>query len=191
MHTNVRRVIALVIAVLMMLGLVGCSCSSGSPGDSATRSTETTPGEFPEAGPPAPQVPPPAMNRDPKSAVYSYLLWISYAYRILNSEVASATFSEWEEVRVNSYVQLNREKARAIDQRLQYFEPRSVSSGASTATVVAREKWLYRYISAPTGQYQGPTHEVTYDTTYTVVKVKKRGWVVDSVLAAPVGAKPE
>lgn len=131
------------------------------------------------------------MLRDPQSAVYSYLLWISYAYRILDSDVASATFSEWEEVRVNSYVEKNRQDAKAIDQRLVGFEPGKTVSKGSTATVPVREKWLYRYISAKTGQYSSPTYEVAYDTTYTVVQVKERGWVVDRVEATPVGEQPQ
>lgn len=185
-------VLMLVLALAAPAALTGCNdATQGGGGGEATRSAELTPGEFPDKTPPDPQVPPPPQLRDPKTAVYSYLLWISYAYRILNSDVATMAFSEYEEVRVNSYVEFNRQEGRAIDQRLIDFKIKDVESKGDTATVTAREQWRYRYIDITTGDYQGPALDVTYDTKYTVVDKKEKGWLVDEVTANAVGEAPK
>jgi hypothetical protein len=125
------------------------------------------------------------MLRDPKSSVYSYLLWISYAYRIANSDVATMAFSPYEEVRVNSYVQLNREQGRALDQTLTAIRYKSLRTEGSTATVGAHEEWRYRYIDMKTGLYNTPEYRAVYETTYTVVFYPdKKAWLVDSVVAS-------
>ncbi|MDZ4168888.1 MAG: hypothetical protein U1E26_04430 [Coriobacteriia bacterium] len=187
------RAIALVLAFLLIASLlIACEPRSADPGtDSAARSEELTPGEFPDKEPPAPVEPPPPMLRNPETAVFSYLLWITFAYRVLNSDVATHAFDEWEEVRVNSYVELNRQESRAIDQRLLKFEPRAVETKGDTATVSAREEWVYRYISTGDGTYSTPRHEATYDTTYTVVNVQDKGWLVHKVEATPIGDTPK
>lgn len=183
--------VLLVCALLLVAVLAGC----GKPGDSggagnAERSRELTAGEFPEKTPEGASTPPPPMLRDPKASVYSYLLWISYAYRVLDSNVATMAFSEYEEVRVNSYVELNRQQGRAIDQRLVKFEVDDVRTKGETATVSARESWRYRYIDIKSGDYASPAYDVTYDTTYTVVQKGDR-WLVDKVDVRPVGEQPK
>lgn len=190
---RLRAVSFVLVAVLLMPLLAGCEGGSGkpAPGDSAARSEELTPGEFPDKKPLDPVEPPPPMLRDPKTAVYSYLLWISYAYRTLNSEIATHAFSPWEEVRVSSYVELNRQEGRAIDQRLVDFKSEVVRTEGETATVSAREEWVYRYISTADGSYASPVHTAAYDTTYTVVNTEGKGWLVDKVDATPVGEQPE
>ncbi len=87
-------------------------------------------------------------SQSPESAVSSYLDWTSYAYLIGNSDVASHTMSPEEEVRVNSYVQLNAEQQRRISQVLVSFKPRKPSVEGTRATLGADEVWDYRYISA-------------------------------------------
>lgn len=137
--------------------------------------------------PPNPTYPPPWELSRPGAAVQSFLYWISLAYRVANSDVASQTFTPFEEVRVNSYVQYNLEQKRAIDQKLTAFAIKSVTTKENTATVTTREEWLYRYISTVTGRYQGPTHTATYDATYTVVLGKDSLWRVDKVDAKSIG----
>lgn len=187
---NMTRLL-LSVVLLGALTLTGCATGGAPSGDSAPRSQELTPGQFPSAAPPAAQAPPPPMLKSPQQSVYSYLLWISYAYRILNSDVATMAFSPYEEVRVNSYVELNRQEGRAIDQRLVSFDVKSEQSKGSTATVVGRETWRYRYIDIKTRKYKGPAYDATYDTTYTVVKYPDKGWLVDKVQATAVGAQPK
>jgi len=187
-----RMTLALLTAALLgVLAVSGCSSGSEVGSDATPGSAEATPGAFPKDKPSAPEVPPPPMLRKPEQSVYSYLTWISYAYRILDSDVASMAFSPFEEVRVNSYVELNRQQKRAIDQRLVGFEVKSAESKGSTATVAARETWRYRYIDISTGKYNGAVNEVTYDTTYTVVSYPDKGWLVDSVKATAVGTPPK
>lgn len=194
MTARFARPIACALAlVLAVAALSGCSPAGKSPSgkDTATRSEDLTAGEFPERTPTSPQAPPPPMLRSPKSAVYSYLVWISYAYRVLDSNVATMAFSEYEEVRVNSYVELNRQEGRAIDQRLLSFDVKQVRTKGDTATVSAAEAWRYRYIDIKSGDYASPAYDVSYDTTYTVVKVKGKGWLVDRVAVAPRGGQPK
>lgn len=191
MRSNSHARSRVLVGALLATVLIGATLLAGCGGASSTATTspasaETTPGQFPATRPNPAQAPPPPMLREPRSAVYSYQLWISYAYRILNSDVASRTFSPYEEVRVNSYVELNRQEGRAIDQRLLKADVRSERSQGSTATVALREFWVYRYIDTKTGAYKTPVYNATYDTTYTVVK-QKGDWVVESVQAQPVG----
>lgn len=189
---NMRVIALLLVSALLLPMATGCEKRSAEPNeDNALRSEELTPGEFPDKIPFDPVEPPPPMLRDPKTAVYSYLIWISYAYRILNSEVATHAFDVWEEVRVNSYVELNRQEGRAIDQRLIKFEPTLVKSEGSTATVSVREEWVYRYISIADGTYSSKPLAVSYDSTYTVVNTDNKGWLVHKVEAIAVGATPE
>lgn len=191
-RVRVRWISLVVLMVLAASLLAGCEAREGDDvADSAARSQELTPGEFPDKKPPAPVEPPPPMLRNPETAVYSYLLWITYAYRVLNSDVATMAFDEWEEVRVNSYVEYNRQEGRAIDQRLVKFEPRTVETKGATATVAAREEWAYRYINIADSTYSSPRHSVTYDSTYTVVNKENRGWLVHEVQVAPVGEAPK
>ena len=133
-----------------------------------------------------PATPEPPMLSRPESAVYSYMLWISHAYIRRDSALASATFDPYEEVRVNSYIQLNTEKGQVIQQQPKEFEVKSVKTTDGTATVVAKEAWRYRYINAKTGTYSTPVYTALYDSTYTLVHLD-RGWVVHEVDATARG----
>lgn len=182
---NRALIVAVLVAVLLGTLLVtGCN-SRSSTGTNGSASAETTPGVFPPTTPKPGEQPPPPMLRDPRTAVYSYLLWISYAYRVLNSDVASRTFSPYEEVRINSYVQYNLQEGRAIDQRLLVSKVKSWESKGSTATVSMHEEWVYRYISTATGRYSSPIQSAAYETTYTVIR-QKGDWVVHAVEATSV-----
>jgi hypothetical protein len=179
-------VIVVVVFALAAAMLSGCGGKSATTANSSA-STETTPGQFPATTPnPGAQPPPPAL-KDPRTAVYSYQLWISYAYRVLNSDVASRTFDPDEEVRVNSYVMYNFQEGRAIDQRLLVAKVKNWRSEGSTATVAMHEEWIYRYISTKTGKYMSPALNAAYETTYTLVR-RNDDWVVHSVQAAPGAA---
>jgi len=116
-HTRAPLVAVLVAVLMGSLLVTGCNGSSVRA-DEGTGSADTTLAALFPATTPKPGVqPPPPMLRDPRTAVCSYQLWISYAYRVLNSDVASMTFDPYEEVRVNSYVMYNLQEGRAIDQR--------------------------------------------------------------------------
>jgi hypothetical protein len=180
-------VVALAALLVLTALLTGCSGGKSAPAGTPSASTETTQGEFPATTPnPGAQPPPPAL-KDPRTAVYSYQLWISYAYRVLNSDVASRTFDPDEEVRVNSYVMYNFQEGRAIDQRLLVAKLKNWRSEGSTATVAMHEDWIYRYISTKTGKYTSPALNAAYETTYTLVR-QNEDWVVHSVQAAPGAA---
>jgi hypothetical protein len=123
----------------------------------------------------------------PESAVRSYLDWVSYAYRIGQSGVATPTMSSYEEVRVDSFVQYNIQKSRLIDQKLKSIKFGTPSVEGSTAVIPAKEKWTYRYVSIETaGKTISGPHSAAYDTRYHLVKTP-RGWIVESVEATAQG----
>lgn len=183
--------LAAVAAILAMAFIVaGCASPSTPAKDStgARTSEASLTAMFPEATPTPAAAPMAPILTDPRSAVNSYLMWVTYAYRILDSNVASLTFDPYEEVRVNSYVMYNVQERRAIDQRLLDAKTKSLRSQGQTATVALHEEWAYRYISIDTVAYSSPINTVSYETTYTLVK-DGLNWLVHSVEAtspAPV-----
>lgn len=187
---------ALVLACAAVVAAAGCSGGSQGArgGETAEKSVETT--SLHMAGP-AQEVnisaaavaakPKPWVLKTPESAVRSYLDWTSYAYRIAQSGVATSTFSAYEEVRVDSYVQYNLQQGRVIDQTLDSITFGKPSISSTSATIPAKEKWTYRYVSITNvDQTVGGPYTASYDVTYTVVK-SDGGWVVDSVNAKPQG----
>lgn len=161
----------LTLLVVLAAGSATAGCSGLGRGSSEDTST-----------PPPAVAPAPPDLKTPVAAVESYGDWISYAYRVLDSDVATHAFSIYEEVRVNSYVQMmGTEKLHAIDQRLVEHEYRLVSEEESSAVVAGTERWTYRYIDIKTKKYSTPPLEASYDVTYTLVVEPTKGWVVDRV----------
>jgi hypothetical protein len=124
----------------------------------------------------------------PVAAVRSYLDWVSYAYRVGDSDVASETMTAEELVRVDAYIQYNRQQGRLLDQKLVAFAPGHASVEGTRVVLPAREAWRYSY--PPTAESTGsvtPTYTASYDATYTVVSKGPKRWVVASVEARPHG----
>lgn len=122
----------------------------------------------------------------PDSAVRSYIDWVSFSYRMANSEIPTATMTADEGVRVDSYIQLNRIDGKGIEQQLDSLEVTSVSEEASSAVVCAQETWKYRYFSLATLEYLSEPLSASYETTYTLV-LDTNGWLVDHVEATARG----
>lgn len=162
MSARSRTLSAAAIALAVMLVAVAVFSAGCKPQSSSTT--------YPPVGvkTAAAKTPPPPMLTNPRSAVYSYLLWISLAYRVLDAQVAKPTFTPSEEVRVDSYVELNRERGRALEQTLTALSIRSVRTVGDASTVAARESWVYRYIDIHKGTYATPPYTVSYDSTYTL-----------------------
>lgn len=175
---HIRRAIAVFLVVGMAVAALSVlpGCDKAGVADSDV--------------PPEPQVPHTPLQTTPELAVVSYLDWISLAYRVSNSEMASRTFTPYEEVRVSSYVQYNNEQGRAIDQRYASLDIDLAGVVENTATVTARETWTYRYVSLATQRYSSQPATISYDTTYTVVRGEDGLWRVDRVEAAEVRATP-
>jgi hypothetical protein len=124
----------------------------------------------------------------PEAAVRSYLEWISYAYRIGDSETATHTMTPEEAVRVDSCAELNRQKARLIDQHLVAFREGATSVGETQTILAAREDWQYRSVSLGGLCALKPPYTTSYEaTTYTLVLVRPGRWLVDSVDVKPLG----
>lgn len=116
----------------------------------------------------------------PESAVRSYLDWVSFSYRMANSDIPTATMTAEEAVRVDSYIQLNRMEGKGIEQFLDSIDLTPVSQEASAAVVTAVEVWRYRYFSLDTLAYVSEAYSASYDATYTLV-AGPEGWLVDHV----------
>lgn len=186
-----RLVVCSVTVAIALSAVVGCSSGGTDAAGGTSEATGTAKGHgvvvtvrvTPEmlATKPASLV-----LKTPELAVRSYLDWISYAYRIGDSDVAKPVMGAMEEVRINSYVQLNlQEHNRVIDQRLESIEfGTPISRDASTTIIPAKEKWVYSWVSVQeAGKVIGGPFMASYDTTYTVVRKSGTEWVVDSVQA--------
>jgi hypothetical protein len=106
---------------------------------------------------------------------------------MVDSDVATLTMSSGEEVRVNSYVQLNKEANKLINQRLTSLRF-GTSSRLGTRTIVpTRESWEYSYLAIDTLRSLSPTYTVSYEATYTLVSPRPGLWIVDAVQAKSLG----
>lgn len=132
--------------------------------------------------------PKPWVLSDPESAVRSYLDWTSYAYRIAESGAATRTMSASQEVRVDSYVQLNLQKSQLLDQTLLSITFGEPAAGSTSTLLPATEHWTYRYVSiSDVGKTIRGPYTADYETTYTVIKNKSGRWVVDMVEVKALG----
>jgi hypothetical protein len=194
---RLARLAACCLACAALLATTGCSGGTGSANSTPGSEEATVVAPGVGMGGPAIDInvsqavvdarPKPADRTTPESAVRSYLDWVSYAYRIGISEVASSTMSGPEDVRVDSYIQINLQRSRVIDQALTSITFGKPSVGTTSTLVPAKEKWTYSYLSIAIGNkvLEGP-YTVSYDTVYTVVKDAQGVWLVDSVAATPL-----
>jgi hypothetical protein len=179
-HILSRALLALALACAAVAApaLTGCTGAGG------TSSGGETSGTVSASIATTPTLPPPWSLKNPENAVVSYLYWISFAYRVANSRVASQTYTPYEEVHVDSYIQYNLQEGRAIEQAPTVLRLTTVSATENTATVRAHEEWTYRYISTKTRTYTTAPLAAAYESTYTVVKGEDGLWRVDSVEAS-------
>jgi hypothetical protein len=179
-----------------LLALTGCSGGTQAAKPSPGSAEASAPVGVGMGGPPIDvnvsravldAKPKPVDLKTPESAVRSYLDSTSYAFRIGISDVATPTMTGSEEVRVDSYIQINLQRERVIDQKLMSITFGKPSAGTTSTLVPAKEKWTYSYLSIAAGNelLSGP-FTVRYDTTYTVVKDSNGVWLVDSVKATPL-----
>lgn len=177
-----RRTVVAAVAVALAISCVntgGCA-SRESPADTSGDAPGLVSGE---ARPPAP----PALA-DPEGAVRSYLAWVSYAYLIGDFQVAESVMTADEAVRVDAYIELNRQAGKRIEQQVQALELHRVDSGEVTAsaTVAGREQWRYRYLSADGRRALTEWYTSSYETTYTLLADDRGRWLVTSVMATPL-----
>ncbi len=119
----------------------------------------------------------------PQTAVQSYLDFVSYAYLLGKSEVASQTMGPEELTRVDAYIELDRQRGRKIDQRLDSITfGTPVVESPKKQLVPAQEAWTYRYVDSLSGAYKGAAKKASFTATYTV-ELGPKGWLVTSVEA--------
>ena len=128
---------------------------------------------------------------NPTDAVRSYLDWVSYAYRMGDSNLAAPMATGSEFVRVDAYVQWNlQEKSRLLDQELVSLQFGSPVVTGAKASVPATEKWTYRYLSTTeAGKQLGDPESIDYATTYHLVRNQAGDWQVDSIEAQKTSGK--
>lgn len=192
-----RVAVGVCLVLGLMFSLGGCAGDADDTGKSAGTVESSESAGQRMAGAPKQVVIPRAVLADrprnpildtPKSAVLSYLDWVSFAYRITESAVATPTMSTKQEVMVDSYVQFNLQKSRRLDQTLDSITFGTASIGSKSAELPAREKWSYRYVSiSDPNKTAGGPYTASYDTTYTLVVNDAGGWVVDSVKVSAIG----
>jgi hypothetical protein len=184
------------VGALLATSLTGCAAAP--TGGTPAGSTEATTTKGAAMGGPVVDVkvtqaaidskPAAPVLTSPESAVRSYLDWTSYAYRIAQSDAATPTMTGPEGVRVDSYVQLNIQQYRVIDQILRSVKFGKAKVKGGTAVLPATENWAYRYVSIQTlGKVLEGPYSVSYETTYTVTKSAAGTWLVDSVEAKALG----
>jgi alpha-L-arabinofuranosidase len=123
----------------------------------------------------------------PESAVRSYLDWVSYAYRVAESDVATPTQSPFQVVRTDAYVQANLQQERLLDQVLTSITFGSASIEGTKTVLPATEQWSYRYVSIKdAGKTIGGPYTANYETIYTLVN-GDNGWVVDGIDVKTLG----
>lgn len=125
----------------------------------------------------------------PDKAVESYLRWVTFSYRMMNSDLSSATMEPTETVRVDSYVQLMRQSNKGIDQTLTSFKVTFREVNGNRASIRANETWRYAYFSSSDPMKAvSPLYSAEYVTIYRLVRGKDGLWRVDQVEATPKGA---
>lgn len=164
--SSALRLVLLCTVALVGAVAVGCAAPAGEPTDVVGDAVQPAPWSL----------------STPEVAVRSYLDWVSFSYRMANSEIPTATMTPEEGVRVDSYIQLNRIEGKGIEQTLEDIEMMVVSEEASSAVVTASESWRYRYFSLDTLEYVSELLVASYETTYTLVATPG-GWLVDRVEA--------
>lgn len=123
----------------------------------------------------------------PELAVRSYLDWVSYSYRIGESDEATPTQTPHQVVRTDAYVQANLQQERLLDQTLTSIDFGKASVDGTRAVIPARETWSYRYVSIKeAGTTIGSPNTASYETTYALVKTED-GWVVDDIEVKALG----
>jgi hypothetical protein len=155
------------VGVLIALALAGCVGAPAEPVRPAVR----------------PALP---INDSPRAAVRSYLDWVTYAYRIGRSDVATPTVSAEEAVRVDAYLQKNALERKRLDQTLVSLELGAPSAEGSHTLVPTKEEWRYRYLELAAEKALTPYYTVSYDATYDVGTVRG-SLVVFDVEATPHG----
>lgn len=166
-----HRLVFATVAIGMLALAFGCT----DAGPTASEAESPALGRVAEAIAPAPWD-----LSTPEAAVRSYLDWVSFSYRMANSDIPTATMTAEEAVRVDSYIQLNRMEGKGIEQFLDSIDLVPASRDASTAVVTAVEVWRYRYFSLDTLEYLSEEYRASYDATYTLV-AGPEGWLVERV----------
>ena len=164
----------MVAAAFSVMLVAGCASNAGDPAS----------GEPTTVGAPVAPVAPDLSN--PQAAVRSYLDEITFVYHAMDSSAASQTMTTYEWVRVDAYIEKNRQEGRGIEQTITAFDVTGETAAEQTVTVTADEAWMYRYFALEDGSYQSEELTAAYKTEYTVV-MEGGVWKVDKVKATSQG----
>jgi hypothetical protein len=175
----------MLVVALATVGLLAGCCEASTGGSSGASGATASTFNGEALGDPV--IPPAPDLTQPLPSLRSYLAWAAFAYRMANSDIASRTATPYEGVRIDSYIQLNREKGQGIEQELLAFTPVEVEASrtADAAMFTASETWRYRYFSLDKKRYISPWYTTSYEATYSVLATQGV-WLVDYVEATPL-----
>jgi len=114
----------------------------------------------------------------PQEAVETYLEWLTYSYRNMDSEIATPTMTPDLARRVSYYITMNAADGNALNQRLDSFSIKDTEINDTIATVTTEETWTFNYLSLETGNFTTPVVE-SYRVSYIVLLIDGR-WIVQS-----------
>jgi len=150
-HASFRPIHIIVALALLACGIAGCT--------SAVRDLNA---EIP--------IPLEMKQSTPEEAVRSYLEWLTYSYRNMDSEIATPTMTPDLAQRVAYYITMNAANGKALNQRLDSLEFVDVQIADTVATVKTRESWTFNYLVIETGVFDEPVVQ-QYEVTYTVLLI--------------------
>jgi len=107
----------------------------------------------------------------PEQAVRTYLSWLTYSYRNMDSEIATPTMTPDLAQRVGYYITMNAATEKALNQRLDSFEIIDIEVADTVARVTTEEGWTFNYMSLQTGQFDEPVI-ARYRVVYTVLFIE-------------------
>jgi len=171
-----RLAVVLLVAFTLASVLGGCARARHAPVAPATPA-ESTPAAFPPIES-VERIP----SSTPKQAVTAYLSAIPEAYLSLEVTVVAPFVTERQEVREDSYIQLNRQEGRALEMALvsyRVLEAAEPSADASSAVVRTEEQWRWRYWDIRSRKPATAWARTTYRMEYSLSR-EGSGWLVAS-----------
>lgn len=170
MHT----IITIVVVAVLATSISGCARARHAP------STPETPTEATSGALPPIQAVERIPSSTPKQAVTAYLSAIPEAYFSLEVTAVAPFVTERQEVREDSYIELNRQEGKALEMTLlsyRVLEAPEPSDDGTSAVVRTDETWRWRYWDVQTRKPSTGWATTTYRMEYSVER-HGSGWLV-------------
>lgn len=167
----------IIAAVLVAASASGCARARHAL---VTPATPEAPGESTAGALPPIESVERIPSSTPKQAVTAYLSAIPEAYLSLEVTVVAPFVTDRQEVREDSYIQLNRQEGKALEMALvsyRVLEAAEPSADASEAIVLTEEQWRWRYWDIRSRKPATAWAQTTYRMEYSLAR-EGSGWLV-------------